>query len=355
MSSAQKGCRGSNAAQRSAGERGSIVLFVLFVCLGVAVLVQTLSVVILCADRGLAAEEDGRALMEEKDQALASLRQRVLSDWGAAPWSVIQETPPVEGVVAELPDSGGWALAASARHSPGVSPIVVSAWLERGRDGLDLPHAGVVAATATWTSGRASMWLEADGGEVTGTEDAQATVDPAAPTARFRTVPAGPLIGAGVIVQSMPRAWTLDDGWRGFFASLAAEGGEPGTAQTEVVAAQGVAPGAWVVTMRGEPGTTLELPQGWSGSADDPGLLVVTGGALLDARDRGDLYGVIVVDGGAVLLDGTRIHGALFATGDVDFGTTGAVAFSRPILRWATDRSLNRARLVPGTRGESIG
>ena len=342
MSSAQKGRRGSNPAQRGARERGSIVLLVLFVCLGVAVLVQTLSVVVLCADRGLAAEEDGRALMQEKDQALASLRQRVLSDWGAAPWSVIQETPPVEGVVAELPDSGGWALAASARHSPDVSPIVVSAWLERGRDGLDLPLAGLVAATARWTSGRVSPWLEVDGAEVD------------APTARFRTVPASPLIGVGVIVQSMSRPWTLDDGWRSFFASLAAEGGEPGTAQTEVVAAQGVAPGARVITMRGEPGTTLELPQGWSGSADDPGLLVVTGGALLDARDRGDLYGVIVVDDGAVLLDGTRIHGALFATGDVDFGTGGAVAFSRPILRWATDRSLNRARLVPGTRGESI-
>jgi hypothetical protein len=82
---------------------------------------------------------------------------------------------------------------------------------------------------------------------------------------------------------------------------------------------------------------------------------VVTGGARLDVRDQGDLYGVIVVDDGGVLLDGTRIHGALFATGEVDLGATGAVAFSRAILRWATDRSLVRTRLVPGTREESIG
>jgi hypothetical protein len=98
----------------------------------------------------------------------------------------------------------------------------------------------------------------------------------------------------------------------------------------------------------------LEVPQGWGTSPDDPGLLVVTGGARLDAGGRGDLYGVMVVDEGDVLLDGTVLHGALFATGEVDFGGSGAVLFSRPILRWATDRSLVRARLVPGTRSETI-
>jgi hypothetical protein len=335
--------RESRVPQRVAAERGSILLFALFVCLAVAVLVQTLSVVVLCADNTLAAEDSGRSLMEEKDNALATLRQRVLSDWGPMPWSVIQEKPAVQGTVAELPDSGGWALAASARHSADISPIVVSAWLERGRDGLDLPLAGLVAQTARWTSGRVSPWLEVDG------------IGMAAPTGRLRNVPTAPLVGPGAVLDNMASVWRLDDGWRALFESLASARGDTEAPATGVVAAQGLGPGARVSTIRGDPGTTLELPQEWGGSADDPALLVVTGGARFDVRNRGDLYGVVVVDDGGVLVDGTRIHGALFATGEVDFGTTGAVAFSRSILRWATDRSLVRDRLVPGTRGESIG
>ncbi len=267
-------------------ERGSILLFVLFVCLAVAVLVQTLSVVVLCASRALTAEDTGRALMEQKDNALATLRQRAFAEWGPMPWSTTQEDPTVEAAIAELPDSGGGALAASARHSTDISPIVVSAWLERGRDGLDVPLAGLVAATVIWTPGRLSPWLEVDGGVM------------AAPSARFREVPAAPLVGPGAVINGMASSWRLDDSWRAFFEDLALVTGESG-------ATPGVAPGAGTGAMHGEPGTTLELPQGWNGSADDPGLLVVTGGALLDARDRGDVYGVIVVDDGGVLLDGT--------------------------------------------------
>jgi hypothetical protein len=81
-------------------------------------------------------------------------------------------------------------------------------------------------------------------------------------------------------------------------------------------------------------------------------LVVVTGGADLDARDRGDLYGVIVVDQGSVQLDGTVLHGAVFATGEVALGQTGQILYSPQVLRWATDRSLHRVRLVPGTRWE---
>ena len=356
MSPVGKGHRESSTApRRTTGhgtrERGSVVLFVLFVCLAVAVVVQTLSVIVLCADRSLAAEDSGRALMKEKDQALATLRQRVLAEWRPMPWSAIQQTPLVEVAVAELPDSGGWALGVSARHSPDVSPIVVSAWLERGRDGLDLPLAGLVAATATWTSGRAEPWLEVDGG---GMADAEGTRDTAAPVARFQTVPAAPVVGSGVIVGSMASAWRLDDGWLSFFAGLAAERSEPAAGQTEAVAAEGVAAGARVSTMRGEPETTFQLSQGSGASPEAPALLVVCGGASLDAGGRADVYGVIVVNEGGVLLDGTRLHGALFATGTVDFGTDGVVVFSRSTLRWATDRSLNRARLVPGTRQETL-
>jgi hypothetical protein len=81
---------------------------------------------------------------------------------------------------------------------------------------------------------------------------------------------------------------------------------------------------------------------------------VLAGGATLDARDQGDLYGVLVVDGGSVLLDGTVVHGAVFASGRVSLGISGQVLFARDMLRWATDRSLSRARLLPGTRREGM-
>jgi hypothetical protein len=83
-------------------------------------------------------------------------------------------------------------------------------------------------------------------------------------------------------------------------------------------------------------------------------LVVVVGGASLDARGLGERWGVIVVDGGDVRLDGTRLHGGVFATCTVDFGAGGAVAFSRTVVRWATDRSLVRVRLVPGSRRETL-
>ena len=59
-----------------------------------------------------------------------------------------------------------------------------------------------------------------------------------------------------------------------------------------------------------------------------------------------------MIDDGSVALDGTTLHGAVFATGSVDLGETGRVVYNRSILRWATDRSLVRTRLVPGSRWE---
>ncbi len=82
--------------------------------------------------------------------------------------------------------------------------------------------------------------------------------------------------------------------------------------------------------------------------------MVVTGGADLDAAGLGDVHAVIVCDGGGVFLGGTRVHGAIFASGTVDFGSTGAVLFAPDVVRWAADRSLVRTRLVPGSRRETI-
>ena len=330
---------------RAGPDRGSIVLFVLFVCLAVAVVVQTLTVVILCADRSLKAEIDGRARVEEKDEALATLRLRVLSEWGAMPWTVIAQTAGVQGTLSEVPDSGGSALAASVRHTADASPVVVSAWLERGRDGPDLPLVGLVAGSVTWVSGRPSPWLQVD---PAGEAGAGGVRPGTGPTGYLVTQPADPLLAEGVTLGSITASWRLDEGWRRLAADHAHTPGEPAGSVSAMAAVAGV------TFLCGRPGESVPLPSGWGGAPGSVALLMVTGGADVDARDRGDLYGVIVVDEGNVALDGTVLHGALFAGDRVDLGSTGAVAFSEPILRRVTDRSLVRTRLVPGTRTETV-
>jgi hypothetical protein len=100
-------------------------------------------------------------------------------------------------------------------------------------------------------------------------------------------------------------------------------------------------------------GETLALPAGAPGaSPENPVLAVVTGGSDLNLTDCGDLYGVVVVDGGSLSLDGTTLHGAVFVTETLDLGATGQILFEKSILRWATDRSLVRTRLMPGSRQE---
>jgi len=107
------------------------------------------------------------------------------------------------------------------------------------------------------------------------------------------------------------------------------------------------------VVLTGPKGLTVGLPVDSPGcSADDPALVVVTGGIDLLAEGVGDFYGVIVVDDGSLRLDGTTVHGAVFVTENIDLGQTGRVVFDRSLLRWATDRSLVRTRLVPGSRWE---
>ncbi|MBN1630515.1 MAG: hypothetical protein JW990_12175 [Thermoleophilia bacterium] len=306
-------------------QHGSIVMLVLFMCLAIAVVVQTLVVAVICSTRALGDEIAGRARMEEKDAGLAALRDRALIAWGAVPWMVVSEDGhTVEGCLTEVADETEWVLAATVRQESGVSRLTTSALLERGHDGVDLPLAAVVAGSMTASEGRSTVWLEAE-------EETEAVAYVTEP-------PVAPLFGERCSAVRLTDPWRLDPGWATLFGEDASEGMAPG-------------PGAIVLT--GWPGITVGVPVGGTGgTVDDLALVVVTGGAGLDARGLGDLYGVIVVDEGSVYLDGTALHGAVFATDAVDLGETGRVVFSRSILRWATDRSLVRTRLVPGSRGE---
>jgi hypothetical protein len=308
---------------------------VLFACLAVAVSVQALSTVVLCAQRAVVDESSGRARLAERDAVLAVLRQRALARWEVLPWTIVSTEPKsVEGRIEELPDGGGWIMKATARHAPTASRLLTSAWLEKGRDGLDLPLAALVAGAVATAAGRESPWLEV---EKTGAPDVFGSGPDASAVGYLRVLPPDPVVGEGCSLVRLDDPWRLDPGWRA------------------LADADAVAPGPGVTVMTGTAGRTVVLPPDSGGLVpDSPCLVLVTSGMTLDARARGDVYGVLVVDDGDILLDGTTVHGAVFASETLNVGETGRVLFSRTILRWATDRSLCRARLVPGTREEGM-
>ncbi len=318
------------------GQGGSVVLFVLFVALAVAVLVQALSIVVVASDRGKDAEQTGRDLLLQKQQALLEARQSLLVTWSPQDRIAGSESSgSVSTTAATISASGGWALDVSASQPDDVSPIVVSTWMERGRDGVDLPSAALVADRVVYEADRVLPWSDVDqyAFGTAGLEEAAVVW--------LREAPPPGLVGERVSVRTAAAPWALDETWRLLFGAGAA--GETGVAATSSVTALGA-----------RDGQTVRLPGGCTGRPGAPVLIVVTGGGALDARGLGDLYGVVVVDHGGVLLDGTRVHGALFVTGDADLGRTGQLLFARDTLRWATDRSLIRVRLVPGTRREII-
>jgi hypothetical protein len=312
------------------GQRGSILLLVLLACLAVAVVIQTLVVVVICAERALSDEVTGRTRMAEKDAGLAALRQHALTSWEPAPWMVVRSGPnAVEGQLSALDEECGWVFNATVRQQPDVSRLMTSAWVERGRDGIDLPLAVLVAGSVTAAVGRGTAWLEVE-------EGAEAI-------AHLLHVPTDPALGGGCSLEPLTDPWRLDPGWGAVF----------GEETSETRGAEGVAPGASVVVLTGPWGLTVGLPVDSPGrTADDPALVVVTGGVELVAENLGDFFGVVVVDDGSARLEGTTVHGAVFVTENVDLGQTGRVVFDRPVLRWATDRSLVRTRLVPGSRWE---
>lgn len=311
------------------------MLFVLFVAVAIAVLVQTLSVVIICAERAREAESDGRSLFAEKQEALAAVRSALLGAWGPIPWGDGSDAGGVRSTAAEVPESGGWVMEVTAAHPADVSPVTVSAWVERGRDGIDLPLAGIVADEATWPAGRTAPVLRP---EAEGSDDG----GPARPAMWLRQVAATIPVAPGLQIGQMPAPWRLDGGWRSLFEhELSPEGG-------------GVGSGARVTVLRGAEGSWVSLPEDVGGSEGEWALVVVVGGASLDARGRGDVNAVIVVDGGGSDLEGTCLHGALFVTGTAAFGDSGSVCFVPNAVRWASDESLVRTRLVPGSREESV-
>lgn len=343
-------------------ETGSILLLVLVVCLSLAMLVQVMSTVALCAVRAMSDETDGRDRLRDKDEALAAICGRSATDWAPFDWDEIaSEGQPVEGSLAAV-DGSERVMQASARQQPREAAST-SAWAERGRDGLDLPLAAVVAGSVKVGPARSSAWLEVDASSRVAGDEAPVgdpEGNPAVATAFLNELPAGTVVGEGCSIERREDGWGLDPGWAAFILSQIPE--EPGGSAPDGDLTGGfLACGPGVLIAGGGHGTRVSLadlldtgnasaPIGRMPQA--PLLVVVTGGAGLDARNLGDLFAVLVVDGGMVTADGTVIHGAVFASEAVDLGASGMVSFYPRILRWVTDGSLNRVRLVPGTRWE---
>lgn len=360
--------RGSSCARQA----GSILILVLFMCLAAAVVVQGLCAVVVCAERSVMDESVGRQRLEEKDQGLATLRQIALAAWETSPWAAVwagaagpAPPGPVEGALSELEGDVGWVMRATVRQSSTVSGLTSAAWVERGRDGVDLPVAALVAEALVAAPGRSEPWLATDGAAGSGgAAPASGGGAAAGPAVGYvLCLPENPLLGEGCSIAGLEEEWRLDKGW------AALESREKIEAQTAARTGSGenageadgvrgldsVAPGPRVVLLGHDSGRTVGLPEDVGrGTPEQPILVLVTGGVDLDAENLGDLYAVLVVDDGSITLDGTTVHGALFATRSIDFGTTGRALFNRSILRWATDRSLERARLVPGTRWEGM-
>ena len=301
--------------------RGSVVVFALFACLVACVAVQMLVAAVVCGHRAIGDEKVGRDLLLVKDECLAGLKDLAFRDWRTTEWrSVGEEDGTVSARLAGGVGGSEWVLHAEVKEVLGSSVAMTSALVERGRDGLDLPSAALVADRVLLDSGRNAPWT---------------TVQSETVPAYVRMVLGEAPTGEGCLLQTLDSPWGLGDGWRKSLRTL-------GDTEPE-----------HCLIVVGEPGEQVRAPDDVKvSSSEEPLLLITMGGADLDLRDMGDLWVVVVVDEGSLAMEGTVVRGAVCVSRDVDMGSAGEVVYEERVLQWARDRSFTRARLVPGSRRE---
>lgn len=323
-----------------ARQTGSVLMLALFVCLSCAVLCLSLGYLIRLSGEMKISEEAGRDQVARATGIFVEARDRSLYRWGEGQEFEFQEAAvTVEG----LQPTEQWRMGVQAVCPSSTDGLrkVASQWcsciIERGLDGMDLPAAVLVAELCLAAPGRSAPVLS---GEVSGA------------TPVYLSFPELSVVPIEVPVRRLPERWQLDEGTRTRIKNLSPNCGN-------------------VLILEGRPGQLLQvdLPSydgggGVGGDADggegagagsapqDPVLIVATGGADLALTQKGEVHGVIVVDGGSLILDDTRLSGAVFVSQNVYMGETGVLIFDANILRWATDSSLPRVRLMPGTRAE---
>jgi hypothetical protein len=315
---------------RAPSESGSAVLFALFACLTVMVSVQMLTVAVICCERALADEASGREGLADVDAAFAHLRSLALTHWEPTPWTPMGiSSAALGGRLLGLTEGSDWIMKAEVARGSVPAEATSSALVERGRDGVDLPLAALVAKCVRTADPRATPWLQtadAEGGETPTTEPAVAWLE---------SVQGLPTVGLQCSIRHLETEWSLDEGW----------------AKT---VERGAMIGPGIVMISGARGQLIKLQrQEGLGTSERPALVVMSGGGDLDARNLGAYWAVMVADGGSVFLDGTVLRGAVFASEIVDLGGSGEVVYDAEVLRWAADRSFERTRVVPGTRVET--
>lgn len=320
----------------SSRARGSILLLTLMVCLGIAVLISSLAAVTAAGRYALRAERTGRQDLADADTALTGLAESAWRQWIPTPSdSPPMPTPATFGL--DAVDGGGdrhllaWAQGPAMAATPGgdasqVGSVALetSAWVERGADGFTVPQCVLAAERVAASPGRDAPAIIADAASETA-------------TVRSPNQPQAQTMGAGVEWKQTP-PWTLDEG-----TAILAE-------------RQAARPGAAVIYVPGSPGDVVPLPDmptGLGASPEMPLVIVSATGVDLVVTDRGDLY-VLVLAGGSVRLEGTRLHGAVLASGVVDLGAEGQIEHLPSLVGWASTRSLVRVRLVPGSRLENL-
>lgn len=321
-------CR-ARARGRALSQSGSAVLFALFACITVAVSIQVLALAVICCERALADEVSGRRELAAVDTALARLSGLGRVAWGSTPWTPVQGSrTSLDARLLATTEGPDWVLRAEVAQSSVPTAVVDSALLERGRDGLDLPLEAVVARCVRATEGRSTPWLETTGAESGENSEALPAY------AYVESVQGAQIVGEQCSVRRLETGWSLGEGW-------------------EKAMECGAVWGPDVVLISGSEGRTIRLQrEAGLGTSERPALVVITGGADLDARDMGALWAVVVADQASVLVDGTVVHGAIFASESADLGGSGQVVYDSEVLRWAVDRSFERTRLVQGTRVE---
>ncbi len=297
-------------------QRGSALLLVLVLCCSAALLVATWAVVGTVEADTLVSERDGRARLHAAEEALARLAEQAWVAWVPGIYAL---EPGYEGIL-EVEPSSDAILHASVRSRGEVPPLQLSADLERGKDGIEIPRCALAASTVSWQAGRGVPIVELPAGS------------------KAVEVAVG---GEGLPLELAPGGvvapdWSLDEGTQKALEREASRGGPIS-----------------VVVLSGRPGLTIALPAGPLGrSGEEPAAVLLTGGGTLDLTGAGDLYGVFLAPEGDVLLEGAVVHGAVLVGGRVEAGMSGRVAYSDDIRSWARYDLLTRVRLVPGTRRE---
>jgi len=328
---------------RAHEERGSVLLTALLISLGTALLVVALAGAVSLAQAGSEAEAEGRHLLRTADRGLAYALLLAERAWEPG---LEEGTDGLTVTLSPISGASGRLLRATATVRGPDSTCSVSAVVERGVDGVDLPWRVAAAGSLEWDMYRADPLVSREtapvapeevleGGEAIEGGDLPMSV--ASSWVTVARVGSTPVLGENVVLET-GRSWILDTGTRALAETSPA--------------------GGWVLPVPA--GVTVRQVLGLDGrpqlglSGEMPVVLVGVGPGPLDATGLGELYAVLLSGSGGVQLDGTQLHGAVSTEGVLWFGSTGRIVFDEDVLEWAQHRSITRVRLVPGTREEEF-